>query len=43
MSAALAPRSIEGEQEVARPGTRRWAALGLVCFGALMIVLEAPS
>ena len=40
MSAALAPRSIEGEQEVARPGTRRWAALGLVCFGALMIVLD---
>ncbi|HEY8860656.1 MAG TPA: MFS transporter [Candidatus Limnocylindria bacterium] len=40
MSAALAPRSIEGEAEVARPGTRRWAALGLVCFGALMIVLD---
>jgi len=40
VSAALAPRSIEGEQEVARPGTRRWAALGLVCFGALMIVLD---
>jgi len=40
VSAALAPRSIEGEAEVARPGTRRWAALGLVCFGALMIVLD---
>lgn len=23
-----------------RPGTRRWAALALVCFGALMIVLD---
>jgi EmrB/QacA subfamily drug resistance transporter len=41
VSVALAPRSVEGnEAEVARPGTRRWAALGLVCFGALMIVLD---
>jgi MFS family permease len=41
VSAALAPRSIEGdEEEAVRPGSRRWAALGLVCFGALMIVLD---
>ena len=41
MSAALEARSIEHEEpEAARPGTRRWAALGLVCFGALMIVLD---
>lgn len=40
MSAALAPRSIEDDAEAVRPGTRRWAALGLVCFGALMIVLD---
>ncbi|HEV2250880.1 MAG TPA: MFS transporter [Candidatus Limnocylindria bacterium] len=36
MSAALAPRAFEEERE----GTRRWAALALVCFGALMIVLD---
>jgi EmrB/QacA subfamily drug resistance transporter len=41
MSAALATRLDEGEREgAARPGTRRWVALGLVCFGALMIVLD---
>jgi EmrB/QacA subfamily drug resistance transporter len=38
VSTALDTRSIEhGEREV---DTRRWAALGLVCFGALMIVLD---
>ncbi|HSW95501.1 MAG TPA: MFS transporter, partial [Patescibacteria group bacterium] len=41
MSAALDLRSIEhDEPEALQPGTRRWAALGLVCFGALMIVLD---
>jgi EmrB/QacA subfamily drug resistance transporter len=41
VSVALAPRSVEAtEEEAARPSTRRWAALGLVCFGALMIVLD---
>lgn len=40
MSAALAPRAIDEDTEEARPGTRRWAALALVCFGALMIVLD---
>jgi EmrB/QacA subfamily drug resistance transporter len=37
VSAALA---LEEADEAARPGTRRWAALALVCFGALMIVLD---
>ncbi len=40
MSAALAPRDLEAEDEAAQPSTRRWLALGLVCFGALMIVLD---
>ena len=41
MSAARAPRSIDADEaDLARPGQRRWAALGLVCFGALMIVLD---
>jgi EmrB/QacA subfamily drug resistance transporter len=40
VSAALAPRSFEDEPDDARPGTRRWVALALVCFGALMIVLD---
>jgi EmrB/QacA subfamily drug resistance transporter len=39
MSAAVAPRGVE-EEETAAPSTRRWLALGLVCFGALMIVLD---
>jgi EmrB/QacA subfamily drug resistance transporter len=38
VSAAVAPRSIEADE--AAPAARRWAALGLVCFGALMIVLD---
>jgi len=41
VSAALDLQSIEhDEPEALQPGTRRWAALGLVCFGALMIVLD---
>jgi EmrB/QacA subfamily drug resistance transporter len=41
VSAALDARAIEhGKPETAQPDTRRWAALGLVCFGALMIVLD---
>jgi EmrB/QacA subfamily drug resistance transporter len=41
VSAALEAGSIEhDEPEGVQSGTRRWAALGLVCFGALMIVLD---
>jgi len=41
VSAALGSRAVEHEEpESVRPGTRRWAALALVCFGALMIVLD---
>ncbi|MEA2661645.1 MAG: hypothetical protein QOH08_1217 [Chloroflexota bacterium] len=40
MSATLAPRTADDTGEDARPAARRWAALGLVCFGALMIVLD---
>jgi EmrB/QacA subfamily drug resistance transporter len=39
MSAAVATLEEDPEEE-ARPDPRRWAALGLVCFGALMIVLD---
>jgi len=39
MSAAVATLE-EDPEEDARPDRRRWAALGLVCFGALMIVLD---
>jgi EmrB/QacA subfamily drug resistance transporter len=41
VSAALGSRAVEHEEpESLRPGTRPWAALALVCFGALMIVLD---
>jgi EmrB/QacA subfamily drug resistance transporter len=40
VSAVVALRALDDEVEAMRPGPRRWAALGLVCFGALMIVLD---
>ena len=41
MTTALAPRTVEGDaEETARSRAQRWLALGLVCFGALMIVLD---
>ena len=40
MSVAVAEREQDAPEEEARPDPRRWAALGLVCFGALMIVLD---
>ena len=39
MSAAIASQVTEDEAAAA-PSARRWLALGLVCFGALMIVLD---
>jgi EmrB/QacA subfamily drug resistance transporter len=40
VSAALDARPIERQEEGVEPGAGRWAALALVCFGALMIVLD---
>jgi EmrB/QacA subfamily drug resistance transporter len=40
MSAAVAARETEEVEEGATPSARRWLALGLVSFGALMIVLD---
>ena len=40
MSSALAAPRVYDARPVARSSSRRWVALGLVCFGALMIVLD---
>ena len=41
MSASVAVQGADAEADPAPPSARRWLALGLVCFGALMIVLDA--
>jgi len=40
MNAAIAPSDLGTSDAALLPSTRRWLALGLVCFGALMIVLD---
>ena len=40
MSSAIAAPRVYDARPLARSSARRWVALGLVCFGALMIVLD---
>ena len=40
MTTAVGSRGTDEEEQTATPSARRWLALGLVCFGALMIVLD---